>query len=252
MREAYDLVSIGGGAAGSEAAFSVADGGRTSILLVESHHFGGTCTNHGCVPTKALVRAARVARTMRTAGDFGFVGVEPQFDWEKVIGRAYRVRDHMRRFGMTPFNKAGADVEFPAQAALVRERRGPVGAPTAEGGGAGAGPGRGALIPPIEGLVESGYLDNESVLDLKSLPTRLVVLGGGPIGLEFAQIFARFGVQVTIVESAARLAPPEEPESGDAIREAFESEGIAVRSASNVVEVSRSATGRTLHFDSGT
>jgi len=88
MRSAYDLVIVGAGAAGSEAALSVADGGRTSILLVESDNFGGTCTNHGCVPTKALVNAARAAHAMRTATEFGFEPVEPRYDWKKVIGRA--------------------------------------------------------------------------------------------------------------------------------------------------------------------
>jgi pyruvate/2-oxoglutarate dehydrogenase complex dihydrolipoamide dehydrogenase (E3) component len=251
VRSAYDLVIVGGGAAGSEAAFSVADGGKTSILLVESDHFGGTCTNHGCVPTKALVKAARVARTIRTAAEFGFEGAEPRFDWEKVIGRAYRVRDHMLRFGMTPFNEAGVDVEFPARARLLGERRLEVGGQPVEAGAVLLASGLEPLIPPIDGLVESGFLDNESVLDLKALPARMAVLGAGPIGCEFAQIFARFGVQVAIVEAADRLAPPEEPESSAALAEAFEAEGIGIRTGAKVVKVSRSQSGRRLHFDNG-
>src|ERR1700694_5951466 len=123
---------MGGGAAGSEAAMSVADGGRTSILLVEAHHFGGTCTNHGCVPTKALVKAARVAQAMRGANEFGIESVEPRFAWGDVIDRAYRVRDHMLREGVAPFLKAGVDVEYPAQARLVGERRLEVGGRPAE------------------------------------------------------------------------------------------------------------------------
>lgn len=251
MRAAYDLVIVGGGAAGSEAAFNVADGGRTSILLVESDHFGGTCTNHGCVPTKALVKAARMAHTMRQAGDFGFSGVEPTFDWEKVIGRAYRVRDHMLRFGMTPFNEAGVEVGFPARARLVGERRLEVDGRPVEAGAVVLAMGLEPFIPPIDGLAESGYLDNESVLDLKALPARMAVLGAGPIGCEFAQVFARFGVQVAIVEAADRLAPPEEPETSAALAEAFEAEGIAIRTGARVVKVSLSPSGRRLHFDNG-
>ncbi|MDQ6692034.1 MAG: FAD-dependent oxidoreductase, partial [Candidatus Dormibacteraeota bacterium] len=123
MREAYDLLILGGGAAGSEAAFTVADGGRTRILLVESHHFGGTCTNHGCVPTKALVKAARVAHAMRSATEFGFNPVEVSFDWDRIVARTHRVRDHMLRFGRKPFDEAGVEVAFPAEARLVGRQR---------------------------------------------------------------------------------------------------------------------------------
>ena len=251
MRSAYDLVIVGGGAAGSEAAFSVANGGRTSILLVESHHFGGTCTNHGCVPTKALVKAARVAQAMRGAAQFGFAAVEPRFDWGKVIGRAHEVRDYMLRFGKQPFLDAGVDIEFPAQAMLVGERRLKVGEETIEAGAVLLAPGLEPFIPPIDGLAEAGYLDNESALELKELPRRLAVLGAGPIGSEFAQIFSRFGVRVTIVEAADRLLPPEEPESGAALREAFEAEGVDLRLGTKLTGVTRSASGRTLHFAEG-
>jgi pyruvate/2-oxoglutarate dehydrogenase complex dihydrolipoamide dehydrogenase (E3) component len=250
VRPAYDLVIFGGGAAGSEAAMSVADGGRTSILLVEAHHFGGTCTNHGCVPTKALVKAARVAQAMRTASEFGFESVEPRFAWGDVIGRAYRIRDHMLREGVAPFTRAGVDVEFPAQAELVGERRVEVGGRTIDARAVLLATGLESLIPPIPGLAEAGYLDNESVLELRELPLRMAILGGGPIGCEFAQVFARFGVRVTIIEAADRLLPPEEPESSAAAREAFEAEGIEVRVEAKVTGVVRSGSGRTLEFES--
>ena len=229
----------------------MADGGRTSILLVEAHHFGGTCTNHGCVPTKALVKAARVAQAMRTANEFGLGSVEPRFAWGDVIGRAYRIRDHMLREGVAPFTKAGVDVEYPAQAKLVGERRLEVGGRTIEAGAVLLATGLEPFIPPIPGLADAGYLDNESVLELSELPRRMAVLGAGPIGCEFAQVFARFGVRVTIVEAADRLLPLEEPESGAAIREAFEAEGIGVRVGARVSAVVRSGSGRILEFESG-
>ena len=251
MRSEYDLVILGGGAAGSEAAFSVADGGRTSILLVESHHFGGTCTNHGCVPTKALVKAARTAHVLRTASEFGFEPVEPRFDWSKVIARAYRVRDHMLRFGSTPFTEAGVEVAFPAEGRFTGDHQVEVDGHRIRAGAVLLATGLEALVPPIPGLVESGYLDNESVLDLKELPRRMAVIGAGPIGCEFAQIFARFGVEVTIIEGAERLLAVEEPESGNAVRQAFEAEGITVRAASKVERVERSSDARRLHLDDG-
>src|ERR1700694_982437 len=242
---------MGGGAAGSEAAFSVADGGRTSILLVEAHHFGGTCTNHGCVPTKALVQAARVAQAMRTANQFGLVAVEPRFEWSDLLGRAYRIRDHMLREGTAPFTRAGVDVEFPAQAMLVGEHRLEVGGQAVEAGAVVLATGLEPDIPPIPGLAEAGYRDNVSALELSELPRRMAVLGAGPIGCEFAQVFARFGVRVTIIEAGDQLLPPEEPKSGAAIRAAFEAEGIEVRVGSRVTGVVRSGSGRTLEFESG-
>jgi pyruvate/2-oxoglutarate dehydrogenase complex dihydrolipoamide dehydrogenase (E3) component len=107
------------------------------------------------------------------------------------------------------------------------------------------------LIPPVPGLREAGYLDNESVLELPALPRRLAVIGGGPIGAEFAQIFARFGVDITIVEALDRLLPPEEPESGAALWEAFNREGIAIRTMARVARVERTQGGRMLLFADG-
>ena len=228
-----------------------APGGRQASRLGEAHLFGGTCTNHGCVPTKALVKSARLAQAMRSANEYGIQPVEPRFEWGDVIGRAYRIRDDMLREGVAPFTKAGVDVEYPAQAKLVGERRLEIGGRTIEAKAVLLATGLEAFIPPIPGLAEAGYLDNESALELRELPRRMAVLGAGPIGCEFAQIFARFGVRVTIVEAAEHLLPPEEPESGAAAREAFEAEGIEVRVGAKVSAVTRSSSGRTLEFEAG-
>lgn len=251
MAAAYDLLIIGGGAAGSEAAFSVADGGRTRILLAESHHFGGTCTNHGCVPTKALVKAAKVLHTMRTSAEFGIEPVEPRFSWPRVIGRAYRVRDYMLRYGSGPFVQSGIEVRYPAEAKLVGERRVSIDGSEVEAQAVLLAGGLEAFVPPIPGLKEAGYLDNESVLELRQLPARMAIIGAGPIGAEFAQIFARFGVEVCLVEALDRLLPPEEPESGAALWEAFKREGIDIRTMARVERVSRSGDARVLYFAGG-
>lgn len=240
---------LGGGAAGSEAAFSAADGGRTRILLTESHHFGGTCTNHGCVPTKALVKAARVAQAMRAAPEFGFNPVEVGFDWTRIRARTHRVRDHMLRFGRRPFDEAGVDVAFPAEARLTGRQRLSVDGRAVSARSIVLATGLEPLIPPIPSLLESGYLDNESVLELDELPRRLAVVGGGPIGCEFAQIFSRFDCAVTVVEAGNRLLPAEEPESSAAVEEAFAAEGIRVLTGAKVSGVQRSASGRTLRLE---
>jgi pyruvate/2-oxoglutarate dehydrogenase complex dihydrolipoamide dehydrogenase (E3) component len=253
----YDLVIVGGGAAGSEAAFSVADSGRTRILLAEAMHFGGTCTNHGCVPTKALVRAAKIAHLADDAPRFGFRGFAGEVEWRRAVGRAYQIRDHMLRYGSTPFVENGVEVRFPCRAVLVGDHRVRLeeedGSKSAEveAGAVILAAGLEAAVPPVPGLRECGYLDNESVLGLPELPNRLAVIGSGPIGSEFAQIFSRFGVQVTVVEMADRMLPPEEPEGGRAIQDAFEAEGIEVRTGVRMSHVERGPNGsRRILFES--
>ena len=248
---AYDLVIVGGGAAGSEAAFAAAHGSRHRILLAEARHFGGTCTNHGCVPTKALVRSAKIAHTIRTADRFGVYADEPRVEWPEVIARAYAVRDYMLRFGVTPFHEAGVEVRYPARAVLTGERTLEVDGEPVEARAVLLAAGLDPAVPPVPGLRESGYLDNEGALSLRQLPRRLAVLGSGPIGCEFAQVFARFGVRVTVIELLDRMLPPEEPESGQAVRDAFEAEGIAVRLGAKLERVERAGSSRRLHFPEG-
>jgi pyruvate/2-oxoglutarate dehydrogenase complex dihydrolipoamide dehydrogenase (E3) component len=248
--ESYDLVIIGAGAAGSEAAFAIGGQGRR-VLLTEEMHFGGTCTNHGCVPTKALVRAAKLAHEARRAADFGVRLGEPEVDWPSVIGRAYRVRDHMLRFGAAPFEEEGIEVRYPARAEIAGEHRVRIGSEEVSTEAVLLAGGLVAAVPPVPGLRESGYLDNESVLELRSLPASMAVIGSGPIGAEFAQVFARLGVRVTVLEVADRMIPSEEPESSEAVRAAFEAEGIRVLVSARIERVERSGSWRVLHLGGG-
>ncbi len=248
--QAYDLVIMGAGAAGSEAAFTI--GGRDHrVLIVEAEHFGGTCTNHGCVPTKALVRAAKVANEARRAGEYGIRLPPPDIDWPAVIGRAYRVRDHMLRFGTGPFEEAGISVRYPARAVLTDEHRVEIDGEAVEAGAVLITTGLEPAVPPVPGLRECGYLDNESALMLRELPRRMAVIGSGPIGSEFAQIFQRLGVRVTILEIADRIIPAEEPESSGAIRNAFEAEGIRVITWARIERVERSGAARRIQMHDG-
>ena len=137
----------------------------------------------------------------------------------------------MLRFGSNPFKKAGVEVRFPCQAVLIDEHKLLIGdSEEIESRAVLIAAGLDPMVPQVPGLREAGYVDNAGVLELKELPTRLAVIGSGPIGCEFAQIFSRFGVQVTLIDTGRRILSSEEPETSTAVRAAFEAEGIEIRS----------------------
>ncbi len=188
---------------------------------------------------------------MNRAGEFGIRVPQPVLEWPTAIGRAYQVRDHMLRYGTGPFEEAGVDVRYPCTAVFTGEHTLDLGGEPVTASAVIIATGLEPVVPPVPGLRECGYLDNEAALDLRELPRRMAVVGSGPIGCEFAQIFSRFGVQVTVVEVADRILPPEEPESSEAVLAAFAAEGIAVRTGVKMTRVERAGPVRRLHFESG-
>jgi pyruvate/2-oxoglutarate dehydrogenase complex dihydrolipoamide dehydrogenase (E3) component len=190
------------------------------------------------VPTKALVKTAKLLHVIRGAGRYGIKVGAPDVEWSRAIGRAFQVRDHMLRSGSNPFKKVGVEVRFPGQARLLDERKLLIGdSEEIESRAVLIAAGLEAVVPPVPGLREAGYVDNAGVLEFKELPTRLAVIGSGPIGCEFAQIFARFGVQVTLIDVGRRILGSEEPATSVAVRTAFEAEGIEVRTGIKVTGV---------------
>ncbi|MBC7804006.1 MAG: FAD-dependent oxidoreductase [Candidatus Parcubacteria bacterium] len=227
-----NLVVIGAGSAGLVSAY-IAAAVKARVTLVEKHRMGGDCLNTGCVPSKALLRSAKLVSQMRNSGRYGIRSATVDFDFADVMERVQRVvraiepHDSAERY-------AGLGVEcIQGEAKIVSPWE--VDIRTAAGASfrlttrsiviaAGARP----LVPPIPGIEAMDCLTSDTVWGLRALPPRLLVLGGGPIGSELAQAFARLGSKVTQVEMLPRLLPREDPEVSEMVRKQFTDEGIAV------------------------
>lgn len=235
----YNVVVIGAGTAGLVTAAGTAGlGGR--VALVERHRMGGDCLNTGCVPSKALIASARAAQHVREGRRWGLESQEPRFRFEDVMER---VRE--RRARLAPhdsqerFESLGVDV-FRGAARFVSPREVEVGGQRLRGRNFVIASGSRAGLPPIEGLAEARPFTNETIFDeLRARPARLIVLGGGPIGCELGQAFARLGVQVTILEALPRLLDKEDEDAAAVVRRQLESEGVKVVTGARVQRASR-------------
>ncbi len=232
----YDVIVIGGGAAGLVVTGGAAQFGLKVALIEKAGKLGGDCTHYGCVPSKTLIHSAKVASLIRRAAEFGLEPPELRFDFARVTAHVHQVIAHFEKEHDDPerFRRWGADVIF-ASARFVSPHE-----IEADGRRLGArkfvlATGSRPLVPPLEGLEAAGYLTNESVFDLKRLPPSLLVLGGGAIGLELAQAFARFGARVTVVEMLDRLLPLEDPEISAALRAILEAEGITIHTGTKAL-----------------
>ncbi len=227
-----NVVVIGAGSGGLVAAL-IAAVVKAKVTLVEKHQMGGDCLNTGCVPSKALIKTARVLTQIRRAPEYGLRKASVEFDFADVMARVERVvktiepHDSVERF-------TGMGVECVMGEAKILSPW-EVEVKTAEGAtrrmttrsiviAAGAEP----FVPPIPGLAQTGYLTSDTLWGLRKLPARLVVLGGGPIGCELAQAFARLGSKVTQVEMLPRIMVREDPEISELVAGKFRAEGIAV------------------------
>jgi pyruvate/2-oxoglutarate dehydrogenase complex dihydrolipoamide dehydrogenase (E3) component len=234
-RPLYDLVVIGGGTAGLVSAAGAAGLGAR-VALVERHLLGGDCLNYGCVPSKALIRAARAAHEVRMAGQFGVRRQETgdsdperrSVDFAAVIARMRRLRAEISPHDSAQrFTGLGVDV-FLGEASFTGPQGIDVAGTSLRFKRCVIATGARAAIPDVPGLDPAGYLTNETIFSLTELPQRLVVLGGGPIGCELAQVFRRFGSQVAIVQRGSRLLPRDEPDAAAILDQQFRREGISI------------------------
>ena len=236
-----NLVVIGAGAAGLVSA-TIAAAVKARVTLVEKHRMGGDCLNTGCVPSKALIRTTRLLAQAKRAPEFGLRSMRAEFDFAEVMERVQRVirevapHDSIERYQSLGVEcLSGAATITSPWTVVVRGGDGTQKTLTTRAIiiAAGARP----FIPPIPGLAEAGCLTSDNIWDLRVLPRRLVVLGGGPIGAELAQCFARLGSTVTQVEMLPRLLMREDPEVSALVHERFRSEGVDVRTEHRALRV---------------
>lgn len=241
----YNLVVIGAGTAGLVAAAGAAGLGAR-VALIERELMGGDCLNVGCVPSKALIRAARAAAAVRDAGQFGVAVHSSQADFAAAMQRMRRLRAVISPHDSAArFRDLGVDVylgqgRFVARDAIEVDGRQLLFSKAMIATGARA------AEPPVEGLPQAGYLTNETVFSLTELPGRLAVIGGGPIGAEMAQTFARFGSQVTLIEKAAHILPREDRDAAQRVQAALQRDGVQLLLQSQVQTVTRDGGERLL------
>jgi pyruvate/2-oxoglutarate dehydrogenase complex dihydrolipoamide dehydrogenase (E3) component len=246
----YNIVVIGAGTAGLVTAAGTAGlGGKTA--LIERRLMGGDCLNVGCVPSKALIRAARVAADVRNAAKFGVaVPAGVRVDFPAVMERMRKLRAGISRHDSAKrFKDLGVDV-FIGSATFTGPDTIAVDGKTLKFARACIASGTRPLELPIPGLMESGFLTNETVFSLTELPERLGVIGAGPIGCELAQSFARFGSQVVLIESMHGIMPREDRRAADIVAKSMARDGVKLRCCGKNLEVRKQSDGLHLIVDS--
>ena len=243
----FDTVIIGTGQSGKPLAIALARAGR-KVAVIEREQVGGTCINVGCTPTKTMVASGRVAYLARRAKDYGVNAGRVSVDMRRVVKRKRGVVESFRSYGQKTLEKT-ANVELifgearlkDAKRVVVELRRG--GTRELEGKRIVINTGGRPAVPPIEGLDRVPFLDSTSIMELTELPGHLIVLGGGYIGLEFCQMFRRFGARVTIVNRDPRLILREDPDVSAEVEKILKEDGIEVLNSAQVTRVETSGGG---------
>jgi pyruvate/2-oxoglutarate dehydrogenase complex dihydrolipoamide dehydrogenase (E3) component len=251
MAEQAEVIVVGMGPGSEDVAEKLAVAGL-DVVGIDGNLVGGECPYWGCVPSKMMIRAANLlAETRRVPGMAGESTVRP--DWEPVAAR-------IRKEATDNWDDTVAVERFEDKGGRFVRGWGHLDGPTRVVVGDRAfeatkgivlGVGAKAWAPPVPGLADTPYWTNREAIEVETLPASLAILGGGPIGVELGQVFARFGVDVTIFETADRLLAPEDPESSALLAMVFEREGIAVRTSANVTAAHHDGQQFTVTFESG-
>src|SRR5229473_1220627 len=238
----YDAIIIGAGQAGPALARRLA-AAEWKVAIVERKFFGGTCVNTGCTPTKTLVASAYAAQLARRAADYGVIigsdGDAVRVDMKAVKARKDALVNASRKGIEQSLKKLSSCTVYEGHARFLGPKEVKVGDEVLKADKIFINVGGRALVPPIPGLDQIPYLTNSSMMEVDFLPPHLVVLGGSYIGLEFAQVYRRFGSEVTVIELAPHLVAREDLDVSQAIADFLKDEGIDIRVNSKVIRVAK-------------
>ncbi|MFP8488915.1 dihydrolipoyl dehydrogenase family protein [Gracilimonas sp. Q87] len=249
----YDMIAIGGGAAGLTASGIAANFGAKT-MMVEADRLGGDCTWTGCIPSKTLLKAGKVAKQIRQAGKFGLIDGEPDIDFNKVMQHVDDVRKAVYVDADRPeiFEEMGIKVVFGkasfadpytieiklsnGQLETVSSKKFII--------ATGAKP----FIPDISGLDEVNYLTNESLFEIEDLPKDLIIIGGGPIGTEMSQAFVNLGSGVTVIDMAPNILANDDPELVDILKAVLEQQGVKYELEASIQKIEQGEKSLKVHF----
>lgn len=247
----YDLAVIGAGQGGGPLAGAFARAGKR-VALIERSHVGGTCINEGCTPTKTMIASARVAHVTRRSADYGVHAGDVRIELRRVRERKREIVSSFRQGSEGALERAGVEL-IRGSARFVGERA--IEVATSENGreitadvvviDTGLRP----AVPPIERLDRAPYLTSSSIMELSEVPEHLIVIGGGYVGLEFAQMFRRFGSSVTVLQRENQLLPLEDVDVADEIKTILSDDGIRILLGVEVTSVGARGSGLRLVYD---
>jgi len=246
--ERYNLVVVGAGTAGLVTAAGAAGLGA-KVALVERGLMGGDCLNVGCVPSKAIVSAARQIAAIRNAPQFGIRATQVEINFAEIMGRMRRLRANISPHDSAKrFTELGIDVYF-GQGCFVSSDTLTVDGKLLRFKRAVIATGARAAELPIPGLKESGYLTNETLFSLVELPKKLIVIGGGPIGCEMAQCFVRFGSDVTLIEKSSHVLSREDSDAARVVQNAMAADGVHFLLNTHVIRVEKRGNQKIVHVE---
>ncbi|MEW6683369.1 MAG: mercuric reductase [Nitrospirota bacterium] len=245
----YNLVVIGAGTAGLVTA-AIASALGAKVALIERHLMGGDCLNVGCVPSKGVISASRVWSQIRHGADFGISNIDGvRYDFGTAMARMRRLRARISHTDSAHrYKKLGVDL-FIGNGHFTGPDTVQVGGTTLKFAKAAICTGARAAAPPIPGLMDTGYLTNETIFTLTELPPRIAVIGAGPIGCEMAQAFARFGSRAHLFERGSHILPREDADAAAIVQEQMGKDGVSFVFDANVVRVERRGTEKVLHYE---